>query len=81
MADITAAMVKALREQTGQGMMECKKALQEAGGNSEAASDLLRKKGLVTAEKKIDRATSEGRIAVSTSPDCSSAAMGAPRRT
>ena len=66
MAEITAAMVKALRDETGQGMMECKKALQEAGGDGEAAKDLLRKKGLVKAEKKSGRATSEGLIAIRT---------------
>lgn len=64
MADITAAAVKALRDQTGQGMMECKKALQEADGDMEAARDILRKKGLVMAEKKAGRATTEGLVAV-----------------
>ena len=64
MAEITASMVKALREETGQGMMECKKALQEANGDVEAARDLLRKKGLVKAEKKAERATSEGLVAI-----------------
>ena len=64
MAEITAAMVKTLREQTNQGMMECKKALQEANGDVEAAKDILRKKGLVKAEKKADRATSEGLIGI-----------------
>jgi elongation factor Ts len=64
MAEITAAMVKTLREQTSQGMMECKKALQEANGDVEAARDILRKKGLVKAEKKADRATSEGLIGI-----------------
>ena len=64
MAEITAAMVKTLREQTNQGMMECKKALQEANGDVEAARDILRKKGLVKAEKKADRATSEGLIGI-----------------
>jgi elongation factor Ts len=64
MAEITAAMVKALRDQTGQGMMECKKALQEAGGDVGAAQDILRKKGLVKAEQKADRATGEGLIAI-----------------
>jgi len=75
MGEITASMVKALREQTGQGMMECKKALEEAGGDMNAASDVLRKKGLATAEKKASRATKEGRIAVKKSPDSDSAAM------
>jgi len=64
MAEITASMVKALREETGQGMMECKKALQEAGGDVEAARDILRKKGLVKAEKKAERTTSEGLIGI-----------------
>lgn len=75
MADITAAMVKALREATGQGMMECKKALQKTDGGAEAAQDLLRKKGLVTAEKKADRATKEGLVAIKVSDDGASAAI------
>ena len=75
MAKITAEMVKALREQTQQGMMECKKALQEAGGDMEAAKDVLRKKGLATAEKKAGRATTEGLIAIARSADGRSAAM------
>jgi len=57
-------MVKALRDETRQGMMECKKALQEADGDIEAARGILRKKGLVKAEKKADRATSEGLIGI-----------------
>ena len=69
MAEITAAVVKALREQTGQGMMECKKALQEAGGDLAAAADLLRKKGLAIAEKKAGRETKEGRISISAGDD------------
>jgi elongation factor Ts len=68
MADINAAMVKALREETGQGMMECKKALQEANGDAQAARDILRKKGLVKAEKKAERATSEGLIGIRALP-------------
>jgi len=75
MPEITTAMVKALREQTGQGMMDCKKALQEAGGDIEAARDILRKKGLVTAETKAGRATAEGLVAIRVSPDGTSAAM------
>ena len=75
MAEITAATVKALREATGQGMMECKKALQETGGDMDAAKDLLRKKGLVTAEKKASRATSEGLIAISINDAATQAAM------
>src|SRR5215831_20535868 len=59
---ITAAMVKKLRDATGAGMMECKAALTEAGGDLDAAVTLLRKRGLATAAKKAGRATSEGLI-------------------
>ncbi|HQL75776.1 MAG: Elongation factor Ts [Planctomycetes bacterium ADurb.Bin126] len=75
MAEITAAIVKALREETGQGMMECKKALQESNGDVEAARDILRKKGLATAEKKAARVTKEGRVAIAATADKSGAAM------
>lgn len=64
MAEITAALVKALREATGAGMMDCKKALQETGGDFEEAKDWLRKKGLATAAKKSGRAASEGLVGV-----------------
>jgi len=64
MAEITAALVKELREASGAGMMDCKKALQEAGGDIEAARDWLRKKGLATAAKKSGRAASEGLVGV-----------------
>jgi elongation factor Ts len=60
--DINAAMVKKLRDATGAGMMECKAALTEANGDLEAATTLLRKRGLATAAKKAGRATSEGLI-------------------
>jgi elongation factor Ts len=60
--EITAAMVKKLRDATGAGMMECKAALTEAGGDIEAATTLLRKRGLATAAKKAGRSTSEGLI-------------------
>jgi elongation factor Ts len=60
MADITAALVKELREKSGAGMMDCKKALQENAGNIEESQDWLRKKGLATAAKKSGRAASEG---------------------
>jgi len=60
--DITAAMVKKLRDATGAGMMECKAALSEANGDLEAATTLLRKRGLATAAKKAGRTTSEGLI-------------------
>jgi elongation factor Ts len=66
MAEITTAMVKALREETNQGMMECKKALTETNGDVEAAKDLLRKKGLVKAGEKATRATKEGMIGMKT---------------
>ena len=61
---ITAAQVKALRESTGAGMMDCKRALTETNGDAEAARDLLRKMGAVAAEKKAARAAAEGVIAV-----------------
>jgi len=75
MAEIQAAAVKNLRGQTGQGMMECKKALTEANGDVEAAKDLLRKKGLIKAEKKSDRETTEGLIRVKLSDDGKAATM------
>jgi elongation factor Ts len=70
MAEITAAMVKELRESTGAGMMDCKKALTEAEGNFEAAVDILREKGLGKAAKKSDRLASEGLVSVEVSSDC-----------
>jgi elongation factor Ts len=59
---ISADQVKVLRERTGQGMMECKRALEEAGGDADKAVEVLRKKGLVTAEKKAGRTAAQGRI-------------------
>jgi elongation factor Ts len=59
---IRAEEVRKLRERTGQGMMECKKALEESGGDAEKAVEVLRKKGLATAEKKSGRKAAEGRI-------------------
>jgi elongation factor Ts len=64
MAEITAALVKTLREQTGAGMMDCKKALTESGGDLEGAVDWLRKKGLSQAAKKSGRVASEGLVGV-----------------
>jgi elongation factor Ts len=61
--EISASMVKDLREKTGVGMMQCKKALQETGGDMNAAIDYLRKKGEETAGKRAGRATKEGKIA------------------
>src|ERR1700751_1655453 len=64
MAQITAQMVKDLREMTGAGMMDCKAALGETSGNVDAAVDWLRKKGLSKAAKKADRVAAEGLIGV-----------------
>lgn len=66
MAEITAALVKELRETTGVGMMDCKKALSETAGDMEAAVDWLRKKGLAAAAKKAGRVAAEGLIGVAT---------------
>jgi elongation factor Ts len=60
--EVTAQMVKQLRERTGAGMMDCKAALNEAKGDLEAAVDLLRKKGLAAAAKKAGRVTAEGAV-------------------
>jgi len=66
MAQITAAMVKELREQTSAGMMDCKKALNETGGDLAAAADWLRTKGIAKADKKSSRVAAEGLVAVNT---------------
>ncbi len=68
MAEITASLVKDLREQTGAGMMDCKAALKETNGDVEAAVDWLRKKGLAKAAKKAGRVAAEGLVGVSTAP-------------
>jgi elongation factor Ts len=75
MADITAAMVKELREKTGAGMMDAKGALVETKGDMEAAVDWLRKKGLAKAAKKSGRTAAEGLIAVASSADGKTAAI------
>jgi elongation factor Ts len=62
MAEITTSAVKDLREKTGAGMVDCKNALVEAGGNVEQAIDILRKKGMATAGKKAGRVTAEGAV-------------------
>ena len=62
MADITASMVKELRDKSGAGMMDCKKALAATGGDMDKAIDELRKKGLAAAQKKSSRSTREGAI-------------------
>ena len=69
MAKITAAMVKELREKTGAGMMDCKKALTATDGDQEKAVDFLREKGIAKAEKKAGRIAAEGGVAVYRSDD------------
>lgn len=66
MAEITTAMIKELREKTGAGMMDAKKALTEAGGDMEAAMEEMRKKGMAKADKKSSRTAAEGLVAVET---------------
>jgi elongation factor Ts len=75
MAQITASLVKELREMTGAGMMECKKALVEADGNLDAAVDVLRTAGLAAAAKKAGRATDEGTVMALVSEDGSVGAL------
>jgi elongation factor Ts len=62
MAEITAAMVKELRDATGAGMMDCKKALQDAGGDAQKAKELLQQKGLASVEKRAGRAANQGLV-------------------
>lgn len=69
MAAVTASMVKDLRETTGAGMMDCKRALEETGGDAPAAIDWLRTKGLAKAAKKADRVAAEGAIALALRPE------------
>ena len=66
MAEVTAALVKELRDKTGAGMMDCKRALGDSGGDIEAAVDWLRKKGLSAAANKAGRIAAEGLIGVTT---------------
>lgn len=75
MAEISASVVMKLRKISGQGMMDCKKALEESGGDMEKAMDMLRKKGLATMAKRADRDTSEGRVVKALSPDGKTAAL------
>jgi len=72
---ITAKHVADLRARTGAGMMDCKKALEETAGNMDAAIDLLRKKGIAKAEKRADRAASEGQIVIELAADGTMGAM------
>ncbi|MDP3371302.1 MAG: translation elongation factor Ts [Candidatus Paracaedibacteraceae bacterium] len=75
MSEITPALVKALREKTGAGMMDCKKALVEVAGDLEAAVDWLRKKGLAAAAKKAGRVAAEGLVGFASTADGKSAAV------
>ena len=72
---ITASMVKELRERTGSGMMECKKALQETDGDIDAAIENMRKSGMAKADKKSGRIAAEGRVVIEISEDGKSAAV------
>ena len=72
---ITASMVKQLRERTGAGMMECKRALGETGGDQDAAVDLLRRKGAASAERKASRVAAEGAVAQAIAADGRRAVM------
>jgi elongation factor Ts len=75
MAEITAALVMTLRKMSGQGMMDCKKALEETGGDLEESMSVLRKKGLATLAKRAGRETSEGRVVCGKSDDGKTVAM------
>jgi elongation factor Ts len=75
MTEISASMVMKLRKMSGQGMMDCKRALQEANGDIEQAMGILRKKGLATLAKRAERETSEGIIVCKASEDGKTAAM------
>ena len=75
MANVTAAMVKELREMTGAGMMDCKKALVEVDGNIDAAVDYLKEKGLAKAAKKAGRVAAEGLVKIAFSEDQKTAAI------
>ncbi len=75
MSTISADVVRQLRERTGAGMMECKKALVETSGNLDAAAELMRKQGLAKADKKAARVAAEGRVVVEVAADGQSAAI------
>ena len=75
MAEFTAKDVMALRERTGAGMMDCKKALTEAEGDADRAVDILREKGLAAAAKKAGRIAAEGLVAVALCEECGAASM------
>jgi elongation factor Ts len=75
MTEIAAALVMKLRKMSGQGMMDCKKALLEAGGEIDKAMVILRKKGMVTLQKRLGRETSQGRVVCTKTQDGRTAAM------
>ncbi|MFQ5888425.1 MAG: translation elongation factor Ts [Gemmatimonadota bacterium] len=75
MTQITATAVKSLRDRTGAGMMDCKRALEEAAGDEEKAIDILRQRGAAKAAKRSARETTEGTLAIARHPDAGSAAM------
>src|SRR5437764_4882840 len=75
MAEISATLVKELRDSTGAGMMDCKRALQEANGDMEAAIVLLREKGMASAAKRAGRETTEGKVGYRLAPDGSKGTM------
>jgi elongation factor Ts len=75
MAEISAALVKELRDRTGAGMMDCKRALQETNGDMEAAVVLLRERGMAQAAKRADRATTEGKVGYRLAEDGSKGTM------
>src|SRR5690606_25071595 len=75
MSQITAQDVKRVRETTGVGMMDCKRALEEAGGDFDAAIEILRKKGQKVAAKRADREATEGVVATATTPDRKAGAL------
>ena len=72
---VTASMVKELREMTGAGMMDCKKALVECDGDIDKAVDFLKEKGLAKAAKKAGRVAAEGLVKIAFSDDCKTAAL------
>ena len=75
MTEISAATVMKLRKISGQGVMDCKKALEETGGDTDKAMELLRKKGLTTLSKRADRETTQGRVLRTASPDGKTVAL------
>src|SRR5579862_8926603 len=74
-AEISAQLVRELRERTGAGMMDCKRALQETNGDMESAVVLLREKGMANAAKRADRATTEGKVGYRIAEDGSRGTM------